>query len=129
MNWYVKVLKQYVDFSGRARREEYWMFTLINLLISWGAMGISIGLDIPVLAILLNLYSLAVFLPSLAVAVRRLHDVGKSGWNILIALIPLVGAIILLVWLCTDSDHGKNKWGDNPKGIGNDHAINNIGKE
>ncbi|CAL2081970.1 DUF805 domain-containing protein [Tenacibaculum sp. 190524A02b] len=129
MNWYVKVLKQYADFNGRARRTEYWMFTLVNLVISWSILGISFATESGTLSILANLYSIAVLLPGVAVAVRRLHDVNKSGWNLLWALIPIVGAIILLVWMCTDSHPGKNKWGDNPKGIGNDTAIDLIGKE
>lgn len=122
MNWYVKVLKQYADFSGRARRKEYWMFILFNMLISYGILGITLGLNLPELSILSSLYSLAVFVPSIAVLVRRMHDVGKSGWY---CLIPIYNLILA----CTDSEHGKNKWGDNPKGIGNDSEINNIGIE
>ena len=129
MNWYVKVLKQYLDFNGRARRTEYWMFTLVNIIISWSIIGFSLAIQSSELNILEDLYSLAVLIPSLAVSVRRLHDIGKSGWNLLIILIPLIGIIILLVWMCEDSQHGTNKWGENPKGLGNDSEINQIGRE
>ncbi len=115
MNWYLKVLKQYADFNGRARRKEYWMFFLINMIISYALAFFPLLIDLPELAIVSTLYSLALFLPSIAVGVRRLHDVGKSGWFFLIVLIPLIGAIWLLVLFCTDGDQGPNKWGVNPK--------------
>ena len=120
MNYYFKVLRQYVDFKGLARRAEYWNFTLFSTLISI----VLLLVDIYVLGtnpmagesgIIGNLYSLAVFLPSLGVLVRRLHDVGKSGWFFLIVLIPLIGAIWLLVLLFKDSEQGENKWGPSPK--------------
>ena len=134
MNWYLKVVKEhYADFNGRARREEYWMFTLFNAIISivitFVFAGIGIALESPLLGGLSYIYTLAVFVPSLAVVVRRLHDAGKSGWFFFIVLIPLIGAIWLLVVLCTDSVSGANKWGENPKGIGNNSAINEIGRE
>lgn len=115
MNWYFKVLKQYVDFKGRARRQEYWMFSLISTIISVSLMLIDqfiFGLNDYGIQ---TVYALAVFLPGLAVTVRRLHDVGKSGWFFFIAFIPLVGAIWLLVLFCTDGEEGENKWGPNPK--------------
>lgn len=106
MDWYLKALKNYVNFEGRARRKEYWFFVLINAIVS------------TVLSILLLplswLYSVAVFLPSLAVTVRRLHDIGRSGWWILIGLIPIVGFIVLLVFMFTDSVDD-NHYGPNPK--------------
>ncbi|NOU63709.1 DUF805 domain-containing protein [Paenibacillus sp. LMG 31461] len=114
MEWYVKVLSNYVGFSGRARRKEYWMFALFNIIISIG-LGIVeaiIGLD----QVLSGLYSLFILLPSLAVAFRRLHDTGKSGWWILLGIIPLIGFIILLVFFCQDSDVNDNQYGPNPKG-------------
>ena len=112
MNWYLKCLNQYADFEGRARRKEYWMFVLFNALISIVVEGIGyvFGLDF-----LVSLYALAVFIPVLAVSIRRLHDIGKSGWWYLIGLIPLIGWIILLVYYCTDSEPYDNKWGANPK--------------
>jgi len=114
MEWYIKVWKQYADFSGRARRKEYWMFTLFNIIFFMLSfiLGDMLGLEIGVIYML---YTLAVIIPSLAVCIRRLHDIGKSGWNYLIGLIPLIGGIILIVWFCTDSQAGENKWGANPK--------------
>ena len=121
MNWYLKCLKQYADFSGRARRKEYWMFTLFNTIFAIVAIIIDnvVGTASPELGygVFYGLYALAVFIPGLAVAVRRLHDVGKSGWMILIALIPLIGAIWLLVLMVTDSNPGENQYGQNPKEI------------
>ena len=123
MNWYLKVLKQYVDFGGRARRKEYWMFFLFNMIFIIVAMILDrlLGLTFNLYGQSLGygwfylLYCLAVFLPGLSVFVRRLHDIGKSGWNFFIGLIPLVGGIILIVWMCQDGQAGENKWGINPK--------------
>ena len=109
MEWYFKVLKQYRDFSGRARRTEYWMFVLFNIIFSSITTLISPKLY--------AIYTLSVLLPNLAVSVRRLHDVGKSGWMCFIALIPLIGTIWILVIMLTDSNPGKNKYGENPKEI------------
>lgn len=122
MNWYLKVLKQYADFNGRARRKEYWMFALFNMIFGGIAMGLDnilgIGFgEIGVYGPLYILYTLAVFIAGLAVVVRRLHDVGKSGWMMLIALIPLIGAIWLLVLMLTDGNFGENEYGVNPKEI------------
>ena len=122
MNYYFKVLRQYVDFKGRARRAEYWNFTLISTLISLALLFIDLyvfGIN-PMAGqsgIIGNLYSLAVLLPSLGVLVRRLHDVGKSGWFFLIILIPLIGFIWLLILLFRDSQQGENKWGPSPKEV------------
>ncbi len=124
MEWYLKCLRQYADFSGRARRKEYWMFYLFNvificvLLFMSGWMGhryigdfeTTLGLGY----LLYLIYSFAVFIPSLAVLVRRLHDVGKSGWWFFIAFIPIVGVIWLFVLLVTDSDED-NQYGKCPK--------------
>jgi len=121
MNWYLKVLKQYADFSGRARRKEYWMFALFNMIFIIVAMildnvlGLTVG-ELPY-GVLYFLYAFAVLIPGLAVSVRRLHDVGKSGWMILIALIPIIGAIWLLVLTVTDSNSGENQYGLNPKEV------------
>lgn len=121
MNWYLKVLKQYADFSGRARRKEYWMFVLFNMIFAIVAMILDNVLGIAMEGIgygpLYGLYVLAMLIPGLAVAVRRLHDVGKSGWMILIALIPLIGSIWLLVLMVTDSNAGENQYGQNPKEV------------
>lgn len=113
MEWYVAVLKNYVEFSGRARRKEYWMFFLISSLISL-ALNM-LGSLFNAGSVLGLLYSLAVFLPGVAVAIRRLHDTSRSGWMSLLALIPIVGWIILLVFVCQDSTPGTNAYGPNPK--------------
>jgi len=121
MNWYLQVLRNYAVFSGRARRKEYWMFALFNIIFLVVALVIDnvIGTTIKGLpyGLFYCLYGLAVLIPGLAVAVRRLHDVGKSGWFIFICLIPIVGAIWLLVLYCTEGDAGQNEYGTNPKEI------------
>jgi uncharacterized membrane protein YhaH (DUF805 family) len=128
MNWYLDVLKKYSVFTGRARRKEYWMFALFNFIFVILAMIIDnilgttfkFGGEIPVAmpyGYVYILYVLAVLIPCLAVLVRRLHDVGKSGWMILIGFIPIIGGIWLLVLACTDSNPGENKYGSNPKEV------------
>lgn len=114
MDYYVGVLKKYAVFEGRATRSEYWYFVLFNLLISI-AIGIVEGALFKGSALLGNLYSLALLVPSLAVGARRLHDIGKSGWWMLIALIPIVGWIMLIVWYATDTQLASNEYGPNPK--------------
>ena len=118
MNWYIKVLKKYAVFSGRARRQEYWMFALFNFIFSMAASLLDLvifGASFAGFSPLYVVYLVAVFVPGLAVAVRRLHDVGKSGWYLLIILIPIVGPIWFLVLTVTDSQPGDNKYGPNPK--------------
>jgi len=114
MHWYLEVLRKYAVFSGRARRMEYWMFVLINFIIALVLAGIEylLGISNNVLSIL---YDLAVLIPSLAVAVRRLHDTNRSGWWILINLIPIIGWIIFIVFAVQDSQPGINQYGPNPK--------------
>ena len=107
------VFSQYATFSGRARRSEYWFFVLFNYVIS-AALGF-LGRYMFLFSILSGLYSLAVLIPSLAVTWRRLHDIGKGGGWYFFILIPLVGWIFLLVWLCRDSQPGQNAYGPNPK--------------
>ena len=122
LNYYIEVLKKYIAFSGRARRAEYWYFALFNSIISVLLIVIDqlIGThgQNSTMGVLSGLYSLAVLLPSLGVLVRRLHDTGRSGWWWLIAFIPLIGAIILIVFTVSDSTPGDNKYGPNPKGVG-----------
>jgi uncharacterized membrane protein YhaH (DUF805 family) len=113
MDWYMAVLKKYAEFSGRARRREYWMFVLINFLIGCG-LGI-LGTFLRGAVVLSWIYTAAVFVPSLAVSVRRLHDTGRSGWWLLIGLIPLVGFIVLIVFFAMDGEPGDNEHGPNPK--------------
>ena len=120
MEWYIKVLKQFSDFKTRARRKEYWMFTLFSILIS-GILNLidtNLGTEFNNgIGLFGGIYSLLILVPSLAVGGRRLHDVGKSGWMLLVALIPLIGAIWLLILFCKDSQLQENKWGVNPKEI------------
>jgi len=138
MEWYIKVLKNYANFKGRARRKEYWMFVLINFIIYIAFMiliiiievisGVIYVSDLKIIitslmtlftvtpfSVILSLYVLAILVPSLAVSVRRLHDIGKSGWFILISFIPIVGTIILLVWVCQEGMPEANEYGENPK--------------
>jgi len=118
MSWYLQVLKKYAVFSGRARRKEYWYFFLFNTIIGFvlsfieGLTSIAAGTDYSVLA---GIYSLAVLLPSIGVSIRRLHDTGRSGWWLFINLIPLIGAIILLIFMVSDSQAGTNQYGPSPK--------------
>ena len=119
MEWYIKVLKQYTDFYGRARRREYWMFVLFNVLISL-ALGIIdnvIGTYSAEMhtGLFEGIYSLAVLVPSLAVTVRRLHDTNRSGWWLLISLIPFLGWALLLVFMILDGTPGENRFGPDPK--------------
>jgi len=119
MNWYLMVWKKYAQFSGRSRRNEYWMFTLFNLLIYVLLYGAAIALmESGIGKALLGLcaiYGLAILIPSLAVGVRRLHDTGRSGWWLLICFVPIVGGLILLVFFVLDSEPGTNQYGPNPK--------------
>ena len=119
MNWYLQALKKYADFSGRARRREYWFYilfyviilvvlTICDTIIGTTMQGAGLG-------ILTLIYLLAVLIPTLAVTVRRLHDTGRSGWWILIQLVPIVGVFILLYFLVSDSNPGTNAYGPSPK--------------
>ena len=112
-DWYLKCIKgHYADFEGRARRTEYWMFTLVNIIISIVLALIGRAIGLPVIG---TLYGLAVLLPGIAVGVRRLHDTGRSGWWLLLALIPLIGTIWIIVLLVLDGDQGSNQYGADPK--------------
>ncbi|MCW9718247.1 DUF805 domain-containing protein [Avibacterium sp. 21-599] len=116
MDWYLYVLKHYAQFNGRARRKEFWWFTAIDLLLS----AILMLFDFVLLSSfgfsgLYGVYWIATLLPSFAVRVRRLHDTNRSGWWLLIAIIPFIGAIVLLVFACSDGTYGKNRFGEDPK--------------
>jgi uncharacterized membrane protein YhaH (DUF805 family) len=119
MNWYLQALKKYADFSGRARRKEYWFFILfyliilIVLMIIDGFVGTQMGGA--GVGILTCIYALGMLIPALAVTVRRLHDTGRSGWWILIQFVPLVGSIVLLIFLLIDSQPVQNAYGPSPK--------------
>jgi len=116
MRWYIEVMKKYAVFRGRARRTEYWMFTLFNVVISvcLGALPFMLGPAGVVLAFIAPFYAVGVLIPSIAVSVRRLHDSSNSGWLLLLAFIPLLGLIALLVLFALPSDSGDNKYGPNP---------------
>jgi uncharacterized membrane protein YhaH (DUF805 family) len=116
MNYYLYCWQNFANFSGRARRKEFWMFTLFNILISIAigvvesALGVTSGYGL-----VSGLYALAVFIPSLAVLVRRLHDTDRSGWWALLLLIPLIGSLVLLVFACIEGTRGDNRFGADPK--------------
>ena|SRR3989338_2931029 len=116
MNYYLAVLKKYAVFTGRAGRAEFWYFTLFNIIIV-----ILLNIISSIIGdgnnILISLYYLAVLIPSLAVSVRRLHDTDRSGWWILIGLIPLIGTIILIVFMVLDSTPAQNQYGLSPKKV------------
>ncbi|MGW1912856.1 DUF805 domain-containing protein [Streptomyces sp. NPDC002076] len=117
MSWFIAALKKYAVFSGRARRKEYWLFLLFTY-ITFAVLGI-IGTVAgkPVAIGLVGVAYLFFLLPAWGVGVRRLHDTGRSGWWLLFGIVPLVGGITLLVFFCTDSESGTNKYGPNPKEI------------
>jgi uncharacterized membrane protein YhaH (DUF805 family) len=126
MQWYLKVLKEYANFSGRARRTEFWMFTLFSAIASivLGLLDTLFGTATVygngtvvtfTPGILQGIYALAVLIPTLAVTVRRLHDTDRTGWWLLIGLIPIVGGIVLLVFMCLDGTRGPNRYGVDPK--------------
>jgi uncharacterized membrane protein YhaH (DUF805 family) len=113
MDWYLEVLKKYAVIDGRARRKEYWMFWLVNFFI--GILLSMIDILLGNLGLLGAIYSIAIFIPSMAVTVRRLHDTNRSGWWMLISLVPLVGGIFFLIFMTQDSTPGLNQYGPNPK--------------
>src|SRR5688572_10705978 len=127
MHWMLMPLRRYADFTGRSRRKEYWSFFLFNMLIGfavWALLAITYlaGLSETAMTtimtpvfILYGLAALAFFIPGFAVTIRRLHDTDRSGWSILLGLIPLVGAIVLLVVYCTEGTPGPNRFGPDPK--------------
>ncbi|MFD8193312.1 DUF805 domain-containing protein [Streptomyces wuyuanensis] len=114
MNWYLAVLKNYAGFGGRARRKEYWMFTLVNIAVVAVLAGIGVAVDTMIPYVV---YYVAILIPALAVTVRRLHDTGRSAWWLLISLVPLVGAIVMLVFLASEGEAAPNRFGENPKAV------------
>ncbi|CAA0224312.1 DUF805 domain-containing protein [Tenacibaculum maritimum] len=115
MNWYLKVLRQYSDFNGRARRQEFWMFALFNFIFASIAIAIDYALGFIGFSPIYGIYSLGVLIPNIALSIRRLHDIGKSGWLLLLAFIPLIGGIYLLILFATNGDSGNNEYGADPK--------------
>jgi uncharacterized membrane protein YhaH (DUF805 family) len=134
MEIFLSVLKnKYADFNGRARRKEYWnyvLFLLIFILAAYVIMLVGIAMESTIISglgtVVLFVVALGTIIPSLAVAVRRLHDTNRSGWFYFIGLIPLIGGILLLVWYCTEGTHGDNDYGPDPKGS---NEIGNIGND
>jgi uncharacterized membrane protein YhaH (DUF805 family) len=127
MMWFLLGWKRAADFSGRSRRKEYWMFQLFNILIA-SAVGVVAHLiggedGLRAFSECVAAYGLVCFVPQLSLTVRRLHDIGKSGWWYLITLIPLIGGIILFVFTVLDSDPDRNEYGPNPKVPGYDGVI------
>jgi uncharacterized membrane protein YhaH (DUF805 family) len=119
MNWYLEVLKKYAQFDGRASRQEYWFFLLFNLLISAFLATVDYftgTFDAETsLGLLSGIYSLGVLIPGISVTIRRLHDTDRSGWWIFISLIPIIGGIVLFIFMVQDSTSGANRYGPNPK--------------
>ncbi|MCL9783186.1 DUF805 domain-containing protein [Vibrio sp. S4M6] len=121
MKWYIQAFKKYAVFTGRARRKEYWYFILFNTIVMMLLMVVSgiasfLNPDTAIgFSVLYFIYALVAFIPTIAVSVRRLHDTNRSGWMMLIQLIPIVGAIVLLVLFVFDSQPGENQYGVNPK--------------
>ncbi len=118
MHWYTDVIRRYADFAGRASRPEFWWFQLINviiyvliLLIGAAVLGFSGG------EIIASLYSLAVFLPGLGVDVRRLHDTNRSGWWVLLGIIPVIGGLVLIVFFASAGTPGPNRFGPSPSPV------------
>jgi len=121
VNWYLTVLKKYAVFSGRSRRTEYWMFALFSTLIAFGLIILDtmagFANKTAGFGALTAVYMLATFIPGFAVSVRRLHDIGRSAWWLLIGIVPLIGGLVLLIFTVTDGERGENRYGPNPKAV------------
>ena len=119
MEWYLAALRKYSQFDGRSRRKEYWFFSLFNFLALMVLTAMDIGAGVfdaeNGVGLLSGIYSVGVFIPSISVSVRRLHDTDRSGWYLLLAVIPVVGAIVLFVLFVLDSEPGENRFGSSPK--------------
>lgn len=131
MNWYLKVLNHYVDFSGRARRKEYWMYILFHIIFTFltAFLDVLLSTEFNDVGLFYLIYLVLNIIPGIAVSVRRLHDIGKSGLMILVNLIPIVGPIWFLVLTCMEGESKSNKWGVNPKENNNEKMIDLIGTE
>ncbi|MGR5503762.1 DUF805 domain-containing protein [Vibrio sp. DNB22_10_4] len=121
MNWYITAVKKYATFSGRSRRKEYWYFFLFNVLISFflsfvdsltGSFDPATGYGL-----FSGIYALALFIPGIAVSVRRLHDTGRTGWWLFILLVPVIGVLAIIYFTASDGNSGTNQYGADPKGI------------
>ena len=121
MSWFVEALRKYAVFRGRSRRKEYWYFALFSLIISLvlslidsvtGTFDSSTGLGL-----LSGIFTLAILIPSIAVSVRRLHDIDRTGWWFLVSFIPIIGTIVLLIFATLDGTPGGNRFGPDPKTV------------
>ena len=122
MSWFVGAVKKYAVFAGRARRKEFWFFYLFYVIFALAAAIVDavLGTEYSVaetasIGLFSSVFVIAMMLPTFAVLARRLHDIGRSGWWILIGLIPIIGAIVLLIFTVRDSQEGGNRFGPNPK--------------
>ena len=113
MDWYIGVLKKYAVFDGRARRKEYWMFLLFNII----AASVLLGIDMAIgtYGVLYGIYLLGTLAPAIGVTIRRLHDTGKSGWWIFISLVPVIGGFWFLYLMVIEGTKGDNLYGPDPK--------------
>jgi len=122
MGWYIEALKKYAVFGGRSRRKEYWYFVLFSLIVSLVLSAIDALLGTfsssTNVGLLSGIYGLAIIIPSIAVSVRRLHDIDRTGWWVLISLVPVIGTIVLLVFAVLEGTSGQNRFGPNPKASG-----------
>ncbi len=126
MKWYLKCFSNYATFSGRARRKEYWMFVLFNIIFSFVCVIIDtiimVSTYLP-LQIVTTIYSLVIIIPGIAVTVRRLHDTGRSGGWWFIGLIPIIGSIVLLVFSVQEGTAGDNEYGSDPKSLNQNNVC------
>jgi uncharacterized membrane protein YhaH (DUF805 family) len=128
MDWMLMPLRRYAEFSGRSQRKEYWMFFLFQIIVGVvlgiieGAVGLSGSIG-GAYGPLSALFGLAMLIPGIAVGIRRLHDTDRSGWWLLIALVPIIGAIVLIVFFVTDGTRGPNRFGPDPKDPGQAEAF------
>ncbi len=121
MSWYLEAFKKYAVFSGRSRRKEYWYFVLFNIIVAIVLSLIDMLLgtfsSTSNIGLLSGIYSLAVLIPTIALTVRRLHDIDRSGWWILINLVPFIGSIVILIFALLDGTPGDNRFGPSPKAV------------
>jgi uncharacterized membrane protein YhaH (DUF805 family) len=115
MTWWFTAMKKYADFGGRACRSEYWFFSLFSVLLGFIALWIDYLITHRGPGLIYFIFTLSIMFPTLAVTVRRLHDIGKSSHSLLIGIIPLIGFIWLIVYLANDGESGRNTYGPNPK--------------
>lgn len=126
MDWYLKVLKNYIGFGGRARRKEYWMFVLVSFVLA-GVLSIIdkiLGWErVSGEGVLTSIYGLLVLIPGWAVQFRRLHDTDRSAWWLLLLLIPIVGWLVILIFNCQNGTPGENRFGQDPKAVDTTQRI------